>query len=431
MKEVVVEVVDSIMGAGKSTECFNWINKNPSDKYIYVSPMLSEVSKDGRIHREVLGTEFISPDVDEDNKTKIEHLTKLLDSGCNIACTHALYLSMTNEHFKTIEKHGYILLLDEEIEVIKTYGVYSTSDIKYLIDKKEITVDEKDGAITWIGEHESVEDFDHKYFKLKNLCDKKSVYLNNGMTAKKNVLVSHIPIKLLTSAKRVIVITYMFEGSVLDCFLKLKGIKTKPCVDIVPKKKLTPKYYRDLITLVPPNKKIVDLQMSNTWWKNLKESDKKSVASISNFIKNTAKAYGIKSNEIIWTCPKDNAYKKSENSKAIKLNPTGYVQYKTEDKEYVHNWLSVHTRATNDYDDKIMVAHCYNRYPLQPIKVYLQSCGFPIDEKRYAVSSLLQFVWRSRIRKEQPIILLIASQRMCELFCAWLKGEFDKPISDK
>ena len=30
MKEIVVEVVDSIMGAGKSTECFNWINRNPA-----------------------------------------------------------------------------------------------------------------------------------------------------------------------------------------------------------------------------------------------------------------------------------------------------------------------------------------------------------------------------------------------------------------
>lgn len=29
MKEVVVEVVDSIMGSSKTTECFNWINKNP------------------------------------------------------------------------------------------------------------------------------------------------------------------------------------------------------------------------------------------------------------------------------------------------------------------------------------------------------------------------------------------------------------------
>lgn len=60
MKEVVVEVVDSVMGSSKTTECFNWINKNPNDKYIYVSPMLSEVDNGGRIHTSVLGVEFIS-----------------------------------------------------------------------------------------------------------------------------------------------------------------------------------------------------------------------------------------------------------------------------------------------------------------------------------------------------------------------------------
>ena len=430
MKEIVVEVVDSIMGAGKSTECFNWINRNPDDKYIYVSPMLSEVGKNGRIHREVLGVEFISPDIYEHN-TKIEHLTELLSNGSNIACTHNLYLSMTNYHFDLIARNNYIVILDEEIDVIKTYGVYSTSDIQYLIAQNEITVDNKDGAITWIGEHKSVEDRDHKYNRLKNLCDKKSVYLNNGMSAKKNVLVSHIPLRLLTSAKRVIVITYMFEGSVLDCFLKLKGIKTKPCLDIIPKKNLTPSYYRDLITLIPPNKKTVDLPMSNTWWKNLKEADKKSVSSISNLIKNTAHQFGIKSDEIIWTCPKDNAYGVSESKPSIKLNPVGFVKYRNSENEVVFNWLSVHTRATNEYSDKKMVAHCYNRYPLQPIKVYLSSCGFPIDEEKYAVSSLLQFVWRSQIRNEKHIVLLIPNHRMFKLFCLWLDEKPLKEVKEK
>ena len=36
MKEVVVEVVDSVMGSSKTTECFNWINKNPNDKYLRI-----------------------------------------------------------------------------------------------------------------------------------------------------------------------------------------------------------------------------------------------------------------------------------------------------------------------------------------------------------------------------------------------------------
>lgn len=425
MEEIVVEVVDCIMGAGKSTECFKWINKNPEDKYIYVSPMLTEVGVDGRIHKEVLGTEFISPNLDE-HTTKKDHLKDLLESGDNIACTHNLYLAMTKEHFKLIEKFNYTVILDEEVDVIKTYGVYSSSDIQFLIDKKEIVVDDKDGAITWIGEHESVKDYDHKYYKLKNLCDKRAVYLNRGLSAKKNILVSHIPLELLTSAKRVIVITYMFKGSVLDCFLRLKGIKTKPCLDIVPTKVRSPEDFRKLITLIPPNKKTVDLKMSATWWKDLKDEQKKAVNSIANHIKNTANSYGFTAKDVMWTCPKDNAYLVSSDKKTLKLNPSGFVKYKDEDGDLKFCWLSVHTRATNDYADKKMVAHCYNRFPVQPVKVYLASCGFPIDEERYAVSSLLQFTWRSQIRKDLPIVLLISNQRMCTLFIKWLKGEFDE-----
>lgn len=221
MKEVVVEVVDSVMGSSKTTECFNWINKNPNDKYIYVSPMLSEVDNGGRIHTSVLGVEFISPSLEDDDKTyktKSEHLTHLLENGFNIACTHKLYLNMGESHFKLLEKHQYTIILDEEVEVIRSYGSYSKSDIDYLIEKQEIIVSDKDGAISWIGNSISVDDYEHKYHKLKLLCEKQSVYLNRGVSAKKNVLISHIPLKLLQCAKRVIVITYMFKGSVLDCF---------------------------------------------------------------------------------------------------------------------------------------------------------------------------------------------------------------------
>lgn len=428
MRNVVVEVVDSIMGAGKSSECFNWINRNPNDKYIYVSPMLSEVDSGGRIHKSVLGVEFISPNLEDEEhsyKTKTEHLTYLLENGFNISCTHKLYLNMDESHFKLIEKHGYVVILDEEIEVIRTYGTYSKSDIDYLIEKGEITISEVDGSISWIGTSDSVNSFDHKYNKLKVLCEKQSVYLNRGLSAKKNVLISHIPLKLLQSANRIIVITYMFEGSVLDCFLKLKGIETTKCLDIVPKNSLKPNDFRDLITLVQPTKKTVDLKMSKTWWDGLTAKDQTSVNSIANLIMNTAKSHGILTKDIMWTCPKDNAYGVSTNSKAIKLNPKGCVKYE-DVGETKYCWLSVHTRATNDYSNKSMVAHCYNRYPLQPIKVYLQSCGVPIDEERYAVSSLLQFVWRSRIRNGEPIILLIPSYRMCKLFVDWLNGKFEQ-----
>ena len=37
--------------------------------------------------------------------------------------------------------------------------------------------------------------------------------------------VTQLPIKLFECAKEVIVLTYMFKGNVLDCFLSLKGFE--------------------------------------------------------------------------------------------------------------------------------------------------------------------------------------------------------------
>lgn len=427
VEDVVVEVVDSIMGSGKSSAIFNMINKNPNDRYMYVSPMLSEVGKNGRIHEAVIGCEFISPDTSDQHTTKIAHLKDLLLDGANIACTHNLYLSMTNEHFQIMETKGYTVILDEEIEVIKTYGAYSSSDIHYLIAHGDIVVNDKDGAIEWIGSGDHVEEYEHKYYRLKNLCDKKSIYLNRGVSAKSNILISHIPLRLLQCAKRVIVMTYMFDGSILDCFLKLKGIKTVPCLDIKPEFCAKPSDFKDLITLVAPNKKTNKLTMSKYWWEKLSpsnEEDVKAVNSISNLIMNTAKQFGISNSEVIWTCPKENAYGVSDKPKKLKLKPLGYIKY-TEDEVVKSCWLSVHTRATNDYSDKKMVAHCYNRYPILPIATYLKTCGFPVDQERYAISSMLQFVWRSRIRKGEPIVLLIANTRMYKLMLQWLDGYFD------
>jgi len=48
-KNNVVKLVDSIMGSYKTTRMIEWMDSNPHKKYIYVSPLLSEVGSDGRV----------------------------------------------------------------------------------------------------------------------------------------------------------------------------------------------------------------------------------------------------------------------------------------------------------------------------------------------------------------------------------------------
>ena len=109
-ENTVVEIIDSMMGSGKTTAILQWIdNKCNTEKFIYVSPLLSEVEQGGRIHRDCKVAKFNSPETDN-HDTKSDHLLELLQQGLNISCTHSLYLMMNSMHFEEIKKQGYIVL---------------------------------------------------------------------------------------------------------------------------------------------------------------------------------------------------------------------------------------------------------------------------------------------------------------------------------
>ncbi len=88
-------------------------------------------------------------------------------------------------------------------------------------------------------------------------------------------------------------------------------------------------------------------------------------------------------------------------------------------------YVACSCRATNDLDNKTTLIHAYNRYPPQTIRAYLEDYGFPIDIDQYALSEMIQWVWRSAIRKKEGgnIQLAILSDRMSDLFKAWLGSD--------
>lgn len=73
-----IEVLDAIMGSGKTHGIIKWMLSNPSNKYLYISPMLTEVEQRTPDACEAL--EFTFPTT-EDHKTKSLHLLELLREG--------------------------------------------------------------------------------------------------------------------------------------------------------------------------------------------------------------------------------------------------------------------------------------------------------------------------------------------------------------
>lgn len=417
-------LTDGFIPTHNTTKMLEWIDNNPNEKYFYVSPNLSEVDVDGRIHNGVERVEFVSPSVDE-HGTKIEHLNELLVQGKNIACTHKLYLSMDNFSMELIRDRGYTVILDEEINVIQSYDQYSFSDIKWLIQQGYISVDETDGSVTWLKEDDLLNSTDHRYFYCKNLCDKKSLYLTrfdiSSEKAKKVMMVTQVPIKLLECAKRVVVITYLFKGSVLDRFLTLKGFEVEKFND-VRLESVKPSSFKDLLTIIPPDRFIEDYAMTSRWWH--KEVTAESIKKVNNFLLRNARRYANDCTDVLWTCPKERA-KGVSRSKGFLVNPIGYVNSPDLNGGKKSNWLSVHTRATNDYANKRVLMHCYNRFPLVDVASYLQDYGYPIDNNVFAVSELVQWLWRGCIRKGEPMVVVMGNKRMYNLLMRWLNDEFE------
>ena len=62
-----------------------------------------------------------------------------------------------------------------------------------------------------------------------------------------------------------------------------------------------------------------------------------------------------------------------------------------------------------------------NRYLNPFVKNFFTSNGIDVDEEGYALSEMLQFIWRSAIRDGKEIWIYIPSIRMRTLLKKWIK----------
>ena len=85
-------------------------------------------------------------------------------------------------------------------------------------------------------------------------------------------------------------------------------------------------------------------------------------------------------------------------------------------------------RATNDYQDRTSVAYLVNKFINPYIKQFFTTHGVKVYEDEYAISELVQFIWRSAIRQGKDINIYIPSRRMRQLLKKWIN---DQKYEDK
>ena len=80
------------------------------------------------------------------------------------------------------------------------------------------------------------------------------------------------------------------------------------------------------------------------------------------------------------------------------------------------------TFTTNDYKDRVHLAYLRNIYSQPPVVQYFQAKGVKVDQERYALSELLQWIFRSAIREQENVSLYLPSKRMRQLLHEWSGG---------
>ena len=71
--------------------------------------------------------------------------------------------------------------------------------------------------------------------------------------------------------------------------------------------------------------------------------------------------------------------------------------------------------------DRNCVAYLVNKYWNPFVKSFFTSKGIAVDEDAYALSEMLQFIWRSAIRDGKPINWYVPSSRMRHLLEKWIE----------
>lgn len=394
----MVKVIDSIMGNGKTSWAIGFMNQNPQRRFVFITPFLKEAE---RIQEKCTTLRFKQPD---DRFSKQADFKKLLQHGENIAMTHALFtqLEWTQSMYDQLRAYGYTLILDEVIEVVIPVSL-SEADHKMLVDTEKIQVDD-DGVVRW-----QDSEYTGEFSFLKRMTKSKTLF-----RMEEKAYMWKMSIDMLKAFDEAYLLTFLFEGSHMKHYLDLHDIQCS-LWHINDDRQLMPgradlsrkkQEIRQLLDVYDgPLNKIGDEMnaFSKTWWKNGTRNDKTKVIvkNAYNFLRHECHAH---SDDCMWSTF-------SNMKKRCSIN--GFAK----------GFCPCNARATNEFRDRKNLAYLVNVYEHPYVVKWFAQHGVSVDRDAFALSQLLQWIWRSAIRDNKPIKLYLPSKRMRTLLLDWLEDQ--------
>lgn len=402
-----VAIVDMPCGSGKTTRLINSFREDRN--YLVVTPLLSEVD------RIVNGApvSFQQPQA-KGGITKREHLRELLTWRKNVATTHALYTDLA-----AVAREGllddYHIIIDEVPEVAKQFDGKSPKSWEEFYINDGYAEVAPSGLVSptakWDADHEAVMDtLDIKIYQ----------------TAKAGCLYRledcffmwALPVELLSTGAAITVFTYQSQGSLLIPYLQKMGIETsiKTCRETEVAFKSNA---RDLIT-VDTISALDDFALSATAQKSTKIKHGKLGKKVATALKNlrARELRQVPDDKILVTCLKDNWFANGKGYDTQNPKPAPFSSGSNMFRGVT--WLSNTTRGTNEYSDCSHMIYLWDQNPNPYVAKWLGMAK--VEKDAFALTELIQWVWRSRVRKGEPITLYLPSKRMRKIFLDWLNS---------
>lgn len=408
----IIETLDALCGCGKTTAIFKEMSRNRQDKWLYLSPMKAEIRERVPIESEVNALEFfIAEDSSRhiENKAMTAQVLQAFKEGMNVACTHALMMRFTDEHLEAIKQQGYSVVCDEELDLIKGYNGLRKGDVEFLLNNNHIKIDDTDGKITFLTNIGS----DTAYSNAASLANMECLY---SAKSRNSFLITQISPRLIDVSKRFILLTYLYKGSIMDTFMQMHGYQSKELkIELLYSEKERIQQIRNLVQFIEPKslKELPDkMTLSASWWKTASRSD---IQKLEKVFTNIVNHSGVKRENIMHTLPKLNHDGNEDGEKVTVSRVFSPARYDTE-----NSFVPFNARATNMYRHKELAIHLLNVYPNLPVTVYMQDMRFICNDENHALSTFVQWLFRSCIRDGKQVKVAIASKRMSLLFKQWL-----------
>jgi hypothetical protein len=236
-----------------------------------------------------------------------------------------------------------------------------------------------------------------------------------------NMFIWAMPKNLLTFGMSTTIYTFMSKGSMLCKYLDKEGIAYIVESSLVTNQ-LFVKKARELITLT--NVTPAMAKMNFSYNKQIKAIASKTVSKqVQQGLKNlrSREFKGIPIRNVLITTIKDAWVLESKKAKE-----TGGFSKGSRLQEA--NWISNTTRGTNDY---IHCSHAIYLYDQNPNPSVMRWLGCANDKEfadQYALTELIQWLYRTRIRKGEPVELYLPSPRMRRVLLDWLDS-YDQPVA--